>query len=667
MSKLKWRIVSLFVLLVLALPGVTAAEQLYVNEGGWWRDGGVFDESRAPIQAAVDAANACDTIVVQDGIYSENVNVCERLTIRSENGSASTTVQAANSDAPVFNVTANYVNISGFNVTGATGDGAAGILLVGANHCNISENNASNSFSGIMLFLSSNNKLTNNNANLNGGFGIQLERSSDNILTSNNANSNDREGIHLRESSDNNTLTGNTANSNNFIGIHLLISSYNMLTNSITDSNNEFGIFLENSSYCNIENNTANNNTGFEGETDGPPPSIGILILGSHNIIRQNDASNNFIGIAVLSGGPTEAIVSENNTIEGNTANDNTMERFRGEGLPLCGIMLDGADNNTIINNTANSNDGSGIFLHSSSNNNLTGNMASNNNREGICLGDSSDHNMLSCNTVNSNNVFGISLSFSSNSTVTNNTASHNDYEGIRLQFSHNNTLTGNTASNNNREGIRMGNSDNNTISNNMLSNNNRSGICLDYSCNYNTINSNVVNDNDCGISLLSSSNCNNITCNLVQDNMRNGFYLAGGSIGNGISCNNIVRNGDYNLATDGYKWQFENDQGDCVDAIDNWWGTSDESEIIASIYGGNNTPDRGIVTYLPRLGQPTQCAPAPYKLPAFTTADAVIALRIAAGSSPHDPRLDVSGDKRVTSLDALMILHAAAGSIEIG
>jgi len=35
--------------------------------------------------------------------------------------------------------------------------------------------------------------------------------------------------------------------------------------------------------------------------------------------------------------------------------------------------------------------------------------------------------------------------------------------------------------------------------------------------------------------------------------------------------------------------------------------------------------------------------------------------------SRPPDPRWDVSGDGSVTSLDALTILQAAAGSIEIG
>ena len=49
-----------------------------------------------------------------------------------------------------------------------------------------------------------------------------------------------------------------------------------------------------------------------------------------------------------------------------------------------------------------------------------------------------------------------------------------------------------------------------------------------------------------------------------------------------------------------------------------------------------------------------------------FTTADAVIALEIAIGSRPCDLHWDVSGDGKVTSLDALMILQAAAGAIEL-
>ena len=46
--------------------------------------------------------------------------------------------------------------------------------------------------------------------------------------------------------------------------------------------------------------------------------------------------------------------------------------------------------------------------------------------------------------------------------------------------------------------------------------------------------------------------------------------------------------------------------------------------------------------------------------------ADAVIALEMAAGIRPVDLAADVDGDGVITSLDALMILQAAAGQIEI-
>jgi len=48
-----------------------------------------------------------------------------------------------------------------------------------------------------------------------------------------------------------------------------------------------------------------------------------------------------------------------------------------------------------------------------------------------------------------------------------------------------------------------------------------------------------------------------------------------------------------------------------------------------------------------------------------ITPADAAIALAVAA-TGAHDPAADVSGDGQVTSLDALMILKAATGNIEL-
>jgi hypothetical protein len=47
-----------------------------------------------------------------------------------------------------------------------------------------------------------------------------------------------------------------------------------------------------------------------------------------------------------------------------------------------------------------------------------------------------------------------------------------------------------------------------------------------------------------------------------------------------------------------------------------------------------------------------------------WSTADAAVALEIAVGSREYDPDMDVNGDGSVTSLDALMILQAAAENI---
>ena len=142
------------------------------------------------IQAAIDDSDTSDShiIEVEDGTYNENVDVNKRLTIRSENGSASTIVNAEDSNDHVFEVTANYVNISGFTVKDATGSGSAGIYLgSGVNHCNISNNKASNNYNGIYLSSSSNNNITCNwvHNNTQAGFYLTVGSTGNNISLNN--------------------------------------------------------------------------------------------------------------------------------------------------------------------------------------------------------------------------------------------------------------------------------------------------------------------------------------------------------------------------------------------------------------------------------------------------------------------------------------------------
>ncbi len=203
------------------------------------------------IQDTIDNTNAGSTIVVHDGTYTESVNVSKQLTIQSESDSASTIVNASVSTTNVFNVTADYVNISGFTVQNATALGMIGIHLNNAEHCNISGNIVTNNFFGIFLNSSSNNTLTSNTADSNSDSGIFLLNSSNNTLTSNTADSNTNLGIFLNSSS-NNALTSNTANSNSNIGIFLNSSSNNnTLTSNTASSNTNFDFYSDENSHNN--------------------------------------------------------------------------------------------------------------------------------------------------------------------------------------------------------------------------------------------------------------------------------------------------------------------------------------------------------------------------------------------------------------------------------
>jgi len=149
---------------------------------------------------------------VDAGTHNENVDVTKRLTIRSTSGNpADTIVNATNSSAHVFNVTADWVNITGFTVENATADYMAGIHLDSVQHCHISSNHAINNYHGITLGSSSNNTVTDNAASNNNQIGIFLVSSSSNIFMNNTA-TNNTHGITLLSFSNSNTIYNNYFN-----------------------------------------------------------------------------------------------------------------------------------------------------------------------------------------------------------------------------------------------------------------------------------------------------------------------------------------------------------------------------------------------------------------------------------------------------------------------
>jgi parallel beta-helix repeat protein len=189
-------------------------------------------------------------------------------------------------------------------------------------------------------------------------------------------------------------------------------------------------------------------------------------------------------------------------------------------------------------------------------------------------------------------------------------------------------------------------------------------GIRLDYSDN------NIVTDNEislcnCGIRLQSSDN-NILTANTASDNNR-GISLRWSSNNNTIHHNNLAGNTNYN-AHDEHTNQW--DSGSAGNYYSDYTGIDNNTDGIGDtphpIPGGSST-DR-----FPLMQPWTPLQKGDLNGDGFITpTDAVIALVIAAGGSAScDPATfaaaDMDNDYRVTSLDALMIMQAAAGAIAL-
>ncbi|HIE31859.1 MAG TPA: PKD domain-containing protein [Methanosarcinales archaeon] len=272
------RISIVAILVFSAFAASASAEDLHVGQG----------QTYPTIQAAIGAASEYDNVIVHDGNYNENVDVnVAYLTVQSENGSAVTTVYAADSGDHVFEVTEDYVHISGFTVEGATSK--AGIYLGSRTGCSISDNAAFDNYDGICLSSSSYNTLTGNTVESNDHCGICLDGSSNhNTLTGNTANANGI-GICLDDSNEYNELTGNTVAGSTLAGIRLASSSnHNTLTENTVSTNSGYGIFLYSSSDNLIYNNhfsNANNAFDYGGtNTWNIASTPGTNIIGGPNL-----------------------------------------------------------------------------------------------------------------------------------------------------------------------------------------------------------------------------------------------------------------------------------------------------------------------------------------------------------------------------------------------
>lgn len=294
------------------------------------------------IQAAVDQADPGDVVLVEAGVYRENVNIYEdNITLRGQNAvlKPPTTPQSNNcSEGPgepshegicIFKLgqagpeVINNVRVSGFSVLNFQG---TGIIVLFGNRVTVEGNTTiDNAEYGVAAFESRRVTFRNNRAEGSHEAGVYFGDSTGagNLITGNRASANGLFGFFIRDAFGG-TVNGNTAVDN--------CSGFMFLDTGSGGPGNLTGWRVE-------ENVAADNNAVCPpgGEMEPPVSGAGIILMGAQSLAVEDntvqdhnggDAPSIASGGIVLSdatmfgGGQASANVIRFNTARRNIPND---------------------------------------------------------------------------------------------------------------------------------------------------------------------------------------------------------------------------------------------------------------------------------------------------------------------------------------------------------
>lgn len=534
----KLMVIGIIILMVgVSIPstGIKVKKSNASFVGNTYYVGGIGPGNYSKIQDAIDNTTDGDTIFVFNGTYYENVIIDKSINLIGED--KETTIIEGSESGNFINISADWVNISGFTIRNSGGlnntkkyavgikihsnhnsimyniisGNHIGINLVETSSYNIISNNniTSNKYDGIDIDKSNNNKIMNNNIK-NNDYGISHSYSNYNTFRGNNIISNSIDGMWIWGSCKN-IIIGNNITSNDYDGIDIFHSDNNIISDNNISLNKDIGISLNECKFNNISDNDITYN-----EIDG----IFLSFSSNNNIIKDNNiTSNEYNGIELYE-------ICNKNIISGNKIASN--KKY--------GMQLKwNSNSNTIIENNF-FNDS--LFVYDSYHNKVENNNV--NDKPLVYLEDESDktitnagqvilvncNNILVENTNLSNIDVGIELWGANNCKISNNECSNNHRVGIYLYESSSNTITSNSVISNEFDGIVTYSSNFNNISRNNVILNNKDGINLDSG----------------GITLRFNSNNNIISGNKIALNMYHGIKL-GTSNNNTIYHNNFIDN----------------------------------------------------------------------------------------------------------------------------
>jgi parallel beta-helix repeat protein len=237
------------------------------------------------IASAINHAQQGDTIIVKQGIYYENLQVNQTITLQGEDNQNTFIIGQGGTNKPsVLTLTADGIEVRGFTIESVKmpnpSQNAYGINIQ-ADHCIVTNNVIKNNYIGIFSACQSYTTITNNTITANIKDGIRFYSGTQNNISKNNIVANAVSGVALGGYTNfvtENNLQGNTR------GLGLGASN-SVIFHNMFASNIESGIFLSGSKNIISANDLTANKYGIYVTTQGAAPR--------ENEIYQNNFLNN--------------------------------------------------------------------------------------------------------------------------------------------------------------------------------------------------------------------------------------------------------------------------------------------------------------------------------------------------------------------------------------
>ena len=223
----------------------------------------IVPEDYSTIREAVNHASSGDTVLVNNGVYHENVWIDKSLSVLGEDSENTIVIgEGGVNSGNVFTLAADNIILSELTIESTnysvSSEYANGVNIKGDN-CTVKGNNITNTFWGILCAIQSSTSISQNKIIRNLKEGIRFYGGSLNTISENYIANNDASGIALEGYS--NVISENTIK-NNTRGIGLG-SSYSVVFGNIIADNSESGIYFAGSNDTIVANQVSDSGWGI--------------------------------------------------------------------------------------------------------------------------------------------------------------------------------------------------------------------------------------------------------------------------------------------------------------------------------------------------------------------------------------------------------------------